>query len=54
MGAGEEEARASVRVSVGWNTTHEDVDRFLGRFPDVVRQVRDGLERPGTQRTVSR
>ena len=44
MGAGEDEARASVRLSVGWSTTHEDVDRFLERFPGIVRQVRDGLD----------
>jgi len=44
MGANEDEARASVRLSVGWSTTHEDVDRFLERFPGIVRQVRDGLE----------
>lgn len=44
MGAGEDEARASVRLSVGWSTTHEEVDRFLESFPAIVRQVRDGLE----------
>jgi len=44
MGAGEDEARASVRLSVGWSTTHEDVDRFLERFPRIVAQVREGLE----------
>lgn len=44
MGAGEDEARASVRLSVGWSTTHEDVDRFLERFPGIVRQVREGLD----------
>jgi cysteine desulfurase len=44
MGANEVEARASVRLSVGWSTTHEDVDRFLERFPRIVKQVRDGLD----------
>jgi len=34
-----------VRISVGWNTTHDDVDRFLERFPSVVQRVRDGLGR---------
>ena len=42
MGFGEAEARGAVRLSVGWSTTHRDVDRFLERFPRIVRQVREG------------
>ena len=43
LGRNAAEARNAVRLSVGWSTTHEEVDRFLTRFPAVVRQVRDGL-----------
>jgi cysteine desulfurase len=46
MGFGEDEARASVRLSVGWNTTLEDIDLFLERFPNVVARVREGLSAP--------
>lgn len=40
MGFDEEQARAALRVSLGWSTTREEVDAFLTRFPDVVRQLR--------------
>jgi cysteine desulfurase len=30
----------SVRVSVGWSTTPEDVDAFLVAFPKVVGELR--------------
>jgi cysteine desulfurase len=43
LGFSEAEARSSVRLSVGWSTTHDEVDRFLERFPKVVSQVREGL-----------
>jgi cysteine desulfurase len=46
MGHSEAEARGAVRVSVGWSTTHADVDRFLRAFPDVVEQVKQGLAEP--------
>jgi len=43
MGYGESEARGAVRVSLGWSSTHADVDRFLGALPGVVEQVKQGL-----------
>jgi len=43
MGFVEAEARGAVRLSVGWNSTHREVDGFFERFPRVVRQVREGL-----------
>ena len=43
MGLVEAEARGAVRLSVGWSTTHRDIDLFFERFPRVVRQVREGL-----------
>ncbi len=47
MGASEEEARGALRVSLGWSTTEEDVDRFLRALPDVVAEVRAaGREAP--------
>jgi len=43
MGFEEDEARAAVRVSLGWSTTTDEVEEFLTRFPEVVEQVREGL-----------
>jgi cysteine desulfurase len=40
MGHGEEQARGAVRVSLGWNSTREDADAFLERFPEVVDRLR--------------
>ena len=42
MGYTESEARSSVRVSLGWSTTEDDVSRFLELFPGIVRRVREG------------
>jgi cysteine desulfurase len=42
MGYDEAEARGAVRVSLGWNTTQKEVDRFLGTLPGVVERVRAG------------
>jgi cysteine desulfurase len=44
MGYPEDEARGAIRVSVGWSTTEDDVDRFLEALPRVVEQVRAGLD----------
>ena len=43
MGHDEDSARGAIRLSLGWNSTAVDVDRFLAAVPDVVRRVRDGL-----------
>lgn len=42
MGYNESEARCAVRVSLGWSTTAEEIDRFLELLPGVVDQVRLG------------
>lgn len=34
------EANQSLRISVGWSTTHADVDAFGGAFPEVVAKLR--------------
>ncbi len=43
MGYAEEAAREAVRVSLGWSTSREDVERFLEVLPRVVARVRQGL-----------
>ena len=42
MGFDEAEARGAVRVSFGWSTTAEELDRFLEALPGVVHQVQQG------------
>lgn len=44
MGYPEDEARGAVRISLGWSTTQDDVDRFLEALPPIVEQVREGLD----------
>ncbi len=41
MGGSEEEARGAVRISLGWSTTEEEVERFLDAVPPVVARVRE-------------
>lgn len=36
MGVDDTLARCALRVSMGWNTTAEDIDRFLGLWPKIV------------------
>lgn len=36
MGVDEETARCALRVSLGWNTGQEDIDRFLSVWPVIV------------------
>jgi cysteine desulfurase len=43
MGLDETRARGAVRVSLGWNTTSDDADRFAAALPDVVSRVRGEL-----------
>jgi cysteine desulfurase len=42
MGYDEAEARGAVRLSLGWSTAAEEIDRFLELLPRVVEQVRLG------------
>jgi cysteine desulfurase len=37
----EEEARGAIRVSLGWNSTLEDVNRFLSVLPEQVNRIRE-------------
>jgi cysteine desulfurase len=41
MGRSDEEARSAIRVSLGWSTTEEEVERFLDAFPSIVVRVRE-------------
>src|SRR4051794_34868120 len=34
------DAERSLRVSVGWSTTDDDIDAFLSAFPDVISRLR--------------
>lgn len=43
MGLDDTTARGAVRVSLGWSTTQDDVDRFAAVLPSVARRVRDSL-----------
>jgi cysteine desulfurase len=40
MGYTEAESKETVRVSMGWNTTREEVDRFLAALPAIVERLR--------------
>lgn len=40
MGAGEAEARSSIRVSIGWATTEEDAEAFIREWPAAYRRVK--------------
>ena len=46
MGLGDEAARGAVRLSLGWSTLREEVERFVEALPGVVEQVREGLVVP--------
>jgi cysteine desulfurase len=35
MGRSEDQARGSLRISLGYTTTQEDVDAFIAAFPDA-------------------
>jgi cysteine desulfurase len=47
MGLTVDEARATLRLSLGWNSTEADVDHALQAMPAIVRRVRDALAAPG-------
>jgi cysteine desulfurase len=46
MGATDEEARSAVRISLGWSTTDEEVERFLAALPAVVARAREASATP--------
>lgn len=39
MGAGEEEAKNSIRISMGWNTKQEDIDRFVTIWSNMAQRI---------------
>jgi cysteine desulfurase len=45
MGFDEDEARSSVRISLGWSSDDRQVNRMLELLPPVVEQVRRGREK---------
>jgi len=46
MGFGDEEARGAVRLSMGWSTTEQEIERLLDELPELVARVREGLDEP--------
>jgi cysteine desulfurase len=46
MGLTVDEARATLRLSLGWSSTDADVDHVLRVLPGIVRKVRDALAAP--------
>ena len=46
MGLSVDEARATLRLSLGWSSTEADVGHALRVLPGVVRRVRDALSAP--------
>jgi cysteine desulfurase len=46
MGLSVDEARATLRLSLGWNSTDADVDHALRVMPVLVARVRDALAAP--------
>jgi cysteine desulfurase len=41
MGINAEEAATAIRVSLGWNTTEQDVERFISAWADVHARAKD-------------
>ncbi|MEM8833672.1 MAG: cysteine desulfurase family protein [Pseudomonadota bacterium] len=39
MGVSEEEAKCALRLSLGWNTTPDDIDRFIESWSKLVKRV---------------
>jgi cysteine desulfurase len=46
MGLTVDEARATLRLSLGWSSTDADVDHVLRVLPGIVRKVREALAAP--------
>ena len=41
MGLSPKEASQSVRISLGWETTQEDIDKFVENLVNIVQKIRD-------------
>lgn len=46
MGLTVDEARATLRLSLGWNSSDDDVEHALRVLPGAIRRVRDALSAP--------
>lgn len=40
MGASEENAKSALRISMGWNTTQEDIDAFLQSYKKILQRLK--------------
>ncbi len=47
MGASEEEAMSSIRVSIGWNSTAEDADAFIREWPAAYERIKERSDQRG-------
>lgn len=47
MGASEEEAMSSIRVSIGWNSTDEDADAFIREWPAAFERIKERSDQRG-------
>lgn len=47
MGVGEDLAKCTVRVSLGWTSTDDDADRFVAVWQDIYHRRPDGAGRAG-------
>ena len=47
MGASEEEAMSSIRVSIGWNSATEDADAFTREWPAAYERIKDRSDQRG-------
>lgn len=39
MGENDKEASSALRISTGWDTTHEDIERFLNAFEKIMARI---------------
>jgi cysteine desulfurase len=46
MGVGAEEAASAIRVSLGWTTTAQDIDRFVAAWSALYARVGAKLRHP--------
>ncbi len=46
MGVAPDIAQGAIRVSLGWNSTQEDVAKFLQAFERIVKRTKDTLKHP--------
>jgi cysteine desulfurase len=44
MGASEAEAGASLRISLGWNSTEKDVDYFIQKWTEMYNRIKSRLD----------